>query len=1450
MAYIIYITQSCQEEANKHNYKDALEKLKTAVESKQSTSQLHRFGSSPYLVKKQFGDFRGRLITYEKLFPLENREYTVIVFLKIFVRGNKEYTEFQSDPLKYGEKFLKKLNDDDIKTYLKTVVAENPPQSKPALTQEEEEYLYDSKILEYDLDSQPLIYESEEWVKNIKQEPFISILPRIYDTVKNILENDYTANAIEIYQRKERIVFDKSKDHLSLIDLDRREPISSDGVAQTVSQWQKNIGAVPDAVKRAYPQYILADESMWMDIEKDPQSNFVLAKEEIEILSSCKKDAFPLFINGRAGSGKSTILQYIFADYFSRYLSYKDAIQYPPAYFTYNSELLQRAKTFVKNLITCNAAFSQIKEILFKHGAVNDSLNEKLEESFKELKTYLLSLIQKDPDNTQFIPANYVSYTRFHALWSEKYKADKKAAYNYSPDISWHVIRTYIQGIDVDGYLEPDDYSELEEKQKTVSKDTFQLVYTKVWKWYQDIKQQNKLWDDQDLVRFVIERDLAEPVFPGVFCDEAQDFTRIEMEVILRFSLFSNRDIQKQHISRIPFAFAGDELQTLNPTGFRWDALKAEFTQKFILSLSSEYISRSKTNLNYRVLENNYRSSPSIVKFCNMLQLFRAVKFGILELRPQKPWNVVSDMPVVSFLSDTAYFWEGVQKLPDTVFIIPCNEGEEIEWIKNNIDMQKHIKIEDGVPNVPVLSANLAKGLEFNRVVVYGFGMEVPADLNKTGEESITADLPLEYYINKTYVAISRAKKQLYIVDSQCGIERFWNVMQDQQAVHTRLETINAGSGGWFTEDLFFLIQGNKANLSDQNEINIEENALQFKQNGMASRNSYMLRQAARIYRELERADEADRCEATAFVFEKQYLEAGKKYNDSGWTEETVKSLWMANCKEGYETLVRVVRKKPAYAFFFQIASSMLRDFKTTLVETITMTASLSKEQVCDIFKSDDIFIEAEMLYVLTQLINSVVKKVIPYINSDDTAILQKIIAIHKQKVKIDCAAIAEIAYILKEYKTAVEYWDISEYKDKEKYTHAKAYASVYPENIASLRHIGDWNAVITQYTEHGNIPHTLLHIVIEAFMRQNKTDKALQLSSAISGKDNFGYLYELSVQRGNKKATGVFSLLKKLETIREEHWDSIYKLLIEEKSVADILYLSAGLARTHSLVSLNETGHSPTKRDISAYLHEAVIKKNLYRHIPQDMLFDIGTAIEKAGRRTDALEYYEQIESYLENATLRQICIERWIITKERQAEQNSATSNWAVKRREEASEKRIQSRIPSDKKIPEYLALSDWREFYQNIISNDTAIFTAFDAEPMPSKGKQQALFNDANITAFNAETPHTDAPAIPAITGEKPANTDTEIPPKTYFEFDIEGYEFKYFYQKKRLNITNKTDGSSVSITKDAYASGDYTVKMQEDYQHIEQTPILFQNNREYITIRFNTIPLKIEVGKRVE
>lgn len=67
---------------------------------------------------------------------------------------------------------------------------------------------------------------------------------------------------------------------------------------------------------------------------KESKSNLVLTEEQVQVVATNAPN-YPLFISGRAGSGKSTVLQYLFAEVVLRYLSVKRMVIIPDCFLLF-----------------------------------------------------------------------------------------------------------------------------------------------------------------------------------------------------------------------------------------------------------------------------------------------------------------------------------------------------------------------------------------------------------------------------------------------------------------------------------------------------------------------------------------------------------------------------------------------------------------------------------------------------------------------------------------------------------------------------------------------------------------------------------------------------------------------------------------------------------------------------------------------------------------------------------------------------------------------------------------------------------------------------------------------------------------------------------------------------------------------------------------------------------
>lgn len=389
---------------------------------------------------------------------------------------------------------------------------------------------------------------------------------------------------------------------------------------------------------RAYFAYILADEYLWRLIEgvKKPMRkaigqsegvdivNPALSVEEILILNKTKyasdRVVLPLFDNGRAGSGKSTMLYHLFAEYVMRRL--KSKLPGRLLFLTYTKRLLEESKKTVENLLKVGTEF------------IGESLNDNeligiLNEAFWVFPEFLMHLIPQEERFRKFPAEKFI--TNFGDFSRAYDKITPKTAKLYSPDMAWHVIRTYIKGYNPTNELTPDDYRELPKKERNVPIEMYNWVWENVWPRYKE-----NYWDTQDIVRYLIVKDAVPPEYSVIFCDEAQDFTRVELHFLWRLLIYREYDLRKQGKNlRIPLVFAGDPFQTINPTGFRWEALESGFYTEISEALDPEGLGL--VEFRHEDLSFNYRSTAPIVRFGNLLQMWRKWFFKVSDQILQKP---------------------------------------------------------------------------------------------------------------------------------------------------------------------------------------------------------------------------------------------------------------------------------------------------------------------------------------------------------------------------------------------------------------------------------------------------------------------------------------------------------------------------------------------------------------------------------------------------------------------------------------------------------------------------------------------------------------------------------------------------------------------------------------------------------------------------------------------
>jgi hypothetical protein len=755
------------------------------------------------------------------------------------------------------------------------------------------------------------VYESDFWVRNILSvgQNDLSSFRRSVEKIVETCESDReygTTGPFTVFRGNDDgtggVVFKKmdASNILLIAPLKNSKSFDESDIPPVAKDWKKS-------ARRGYPAYVSIDSEMWIDVQNETRANLALSPEEEELLAqvagrSGTAQILPLFINGSAGSGKSTMLAYIFAGLCRQKQGFGgEPLNGIPMFLTYSEALVDEARRMTDRLLSKNVYLQQ--ELTFT-----------TDELFQNWRNFLVSLL---PDNNRlrYRDDRRVGFHQFKLAYSgrpDRLKpfVTKNRKSGISAELAWYVIRSLIKGSAPAGAneLTLTDYQDMNRQDRVVSDEMFETVLRTIYQaWYAPSMREQNLWDDQDLVAEVlsspaVDSDRAEVT--ALVIDEAQDFTRRELSLVARSSAFRNYKLREGAKVALPIIFAGDPMQSLSPTGFRWDAVKATIYEEL------QAICDNAAMPTFEQLRNNYRSTAQIVGFANAIQVLRMVKFGIPKTPLQKAWDDVTDSVAPrkfilgsSNLSEQSF----VEEARQTVIIVPCEEGGEVFFVQNDPTLAKmYPNVSDSDPAGNVYSAAGAKGLEFEKVILYKFGEAAPS-ASRTAE-SDERDLTAEYFFNKLYVAATRATKFLNIVDTDNGNDLLW--------ASIGVDAVSSLTAGFTQTELRTLgltaMPDDGADADVASVIGLEESfggiddkvllredqplryAESVRNHGIDTRNPLLLRQAKSFYRQLGHAESASLCEAFALKFEGSREEAAQEFVNASNFGEAFECLWAA----------------------------------------------------------------------------------------------------------------------------------------------------------------------------------------------------------------------------------------------------------------------------------------------------------------------------------------------------------------------------------------------------------------------------------------------------------------------------------------------------------------------------------------------------------------------------
>ncbi len=894
----VYCTREVLEEGTQYDLKVLIERLEQGDRTLLSQLFDVRY---PYWKR----NLRGNIRLVGELRHLG--EESVLVLFGLWPRGSYEYLEFldRREDRDYQEWVRNRASDGKLQDWLaerqrKHLQEENLQNRLPPLPDELYEWTQFLNALNR---QERLVLESEEWVR---QEQALSPEQRrqVYRAVAELVGNEtgelyrqlpsfYPGAEVKCWQEGSMHlaislvqvceqpgslfpfligVYDHSPEQKERFELGRQTHLFGMGANQPdILQHPQPLEVWKRYARRAYPDYIVADETIWLEMQESTEGNLALSMEEEEILQST---SMPLLINGRAGSGKSLMLYYRFADYCSHYLktSKQKSLEYCPLFLTYSPSLVQQARDRVSAILRVSHRYRE------EGYSFSTEEIQQCRAFFSTFQDYLLSCLPPKRQE-RYQAEQYVNFYQFQSWYRGRRDVE----------LAWHTLRTLIKGYEVSDFLDPESYRELPLADRSVDVRIFDQIYKEVWPGYRERTTREGYWDDQDLVRDVLENGTLNPIHPVIFCDEVQDFTQIELNVIFCLSPWGKYKLD-WGIEHLPYAFAGDPLQTINPTGFRWAALK-----KYLYDHICAYLlpGHHFEIQGPQELRNNYRCNPRITRFSNVVNLWRRVLSDNREIYPQQPWrHQERGRPAQKFVLDEQErnltqneLRSMLKNSTGTVCILPCSVGEELNYAHQDPELQRFFaeELEQNLKPALLQTVVSVKGMEFKKVILYKFGDYYRQNFNRRLKHYAQGardeiSLRLHYFLNQLYVGITRPIEALAIVDTSTGWREFWDPSLETGFWLNHLEQ---NRDQWDTHPpvLDGPIQGMGIQYwTDRNLQDVLESALRFLRLGVEEGNPKFLEDAQDFARQAENRELEQECRAWILKLQKDYVPAGRRF--------------------------------------------------------------------------------------------------------------------------------------------------------------------------------------------------------------------------------------------------------------------------------------------------------------------------------------------------------------------------------------------------------------------------------------------------------------------------------------------------------------------------------------------------------------------------------------------
>ena len=603
---------------------------------------------------------------------------------------------------------------------------------------------------------------------------------------------------------------------------------------------------------REYSVQTVEREEAWELLRESadtPESDpcLILSAREREILESFQESGrLPVLIDGSAGSGKTTLLSLSLA-------ALVDGAEFAsapnPLFVTYSNTLCDLAR---KRLV---------KSLVIQRGwkrAKAEQIAQSVCRTFSEIVDQILETSpDSDADGHRAATLADNEWKRFLHWWQGGKSRDSHVRGGASALEQFRSLQTFFFGyLPTDRSPTEDELEELEARRQAREHlydftETDLAKSLDVWNEYRSHIAEVGTVADRS-VR-ALEVCVSDPdrhcTWGHVIADEIQDFSDHDLRLLICLSKFSSQGIPIARSSRnsystsLPLIMAGDEMQSINPSGFTFAGCR-ELLEETALDMGFELAAPPALER----MTDNFRNLPKIA------QLAVGSQRLLTALDKAKQVNI----PLVhrSHEGDGA-FERIAPKRPlhpsivhalqsaEIVAVIPCRWEERKQFVAE--DLPTIIGAAMNLDYLRFKTVEACKGLEYPTVVLCGFATAYSRDRQEGRSRWI---------LNALIVAVSRGRNRVVLLDEPNAPSELLDALRavgqfpvEEVTDISELEWSDADAASTLLSILQSLAEGTDELTRSDDELMAELTSIKTSLESLVDRNRLTPRDARRVSR-------------------------------------------------------------------------------------------------------------------------------------------------------------------------------------------------------------------------------------------------------------------------------------------------------------------------------------------------------------------------------------------------------------------------------------------------------------------------------------------------------------------------------------------------------------------------------------------------------------------------